>query len=483
MKKRLLFFLLLATICHFNTKALDASVAYATFKSPPSKSFVEVYLNIMGTTVSHKQLDSLSYQASVKVLILIKQKESIITFDKYILDGPQSKYPLDFMDVRRIGLPDGAYELEVEIQDMNDSTNFVSYNGKFDVAYQKESMLQSDLQLIHSLKPSALENAFVKNGYYMEPLPYNFYYKTDSVLIFYQELYNTDKTFDDKFLLKYVVEKIQGNGDMEAKIMGHKKLDPKPVNVILINKDISKLESGRYRLLVEVMNREGTVLSSRETQFDRSNPYRDTEMLLDKPIEEVFVAKLDSAELRYSLKAIAANVDKSSVASLNAVLSKGDVESQRHFLYGFWARISTDPQKAYEGYMEVARAVDNTYKSGFGHGFESERGRVFMKYGKPSDIITVENEPSAPPYEIWFYEQVPTSPPQSDVRFLFYNPSLAAGNYQLLHSTCRGEQQNPQWEVELYRDDNQSLQNLDIEATRLPGGGINRRAREYFERL
>lgn len=482
--KRILIALLLISFSHFAVQALDASIAYATFKSPPNKSFVEVYLNVMGTTVNHKTLDSLSYQASVEVLILVKKSEKIVTFEKYILNGPLSEHPLDFMDVRRISLEDGIYDLEVEIQDMNDSTNHVAYTGKFEIAYQKEeSLLQSDLQLIHALEASSDVSPFVKSGYHMKPLPYNFYYKTDTSLIFYQELYHSDKAFEDKFLLKYLVEKIKGNGTLEPVMMGHKKLDPKPVNVVLIKKDIKKLESGRYRLLVEIQNRKGEVISSKETQFDRSNPYRDTEIILETPVEDVFVSKLDSAELRYSLKAIASNVDDGSVRVLNTVISKGTVEKMRRYLYSFWSRIDEDPEKAYNRYMEVARAVDKTYKSGFGHGFESDRGRIFMKYGKPSDVVTVENETSAPPYEIWYYDRVPSSPPQSDVKFLFYNPSLAAGNYQLLHSTCRGEAQNPQWEIELYRDDNQIMQGLDNDASRVPTGGLNKRAREYWERL
>ncbi len=125
---------------------------------------------------------------------------------------------------------------------------------------------------------------------------------------------------------------------------------------------------------------------------------------------------------------------------------------QYQFLFAFWAnRQPNHPEAAYKQYMEVARAVDNLYSSGFGHGFETDRGYTFMKYGKPSDIVSVEDEPSAPPYEIWIYYDFPQTT-QSNVKFLFYNPTLVGDDYRLLHSTARGEIQNPQWELELYRD-------------------------------
>ena len=78
------------------------------------------------------------------------------------------------------------------------------------------------------------------------------------------------------------------------------------------------------------------------------------------------------------------------------------------YLYSYWALYNPNNAKAaYDAYMDVARAVDKTYDSGFGYGFESDRGFVFMKYGKPSDVTQVEDETDAPPYEIWSYNDFP----------------------------------------------------------------------------
>ncbi len=101
--------------------------------------------------------------------------------------------------------------------------------------------------------------------------------------------------------------------------------------------------------------------------------------------------------------------------------------------------------------MEVAKAVDYTFKSGLGYGFETDRGVIFMKYGKPNNRVEVDTEPAAPPYEIWVYEEFPWTS-QNHVKFIFYNPSLAGGHFRLLHSTARNELSNQQWEVELYTD-------------------------------
>jgi len=479
MKKILIFTLLLFFVLSTRIQALDASVSYASFKTTEF-SFIEVYLNIMGTTLEYESIDSILYQAKVEVLILIKKGEDIVQFDKYILDGPVTKYPNDFMDVRRFPLGQGEYTMEVSLVDVNKPDNNAVYEKVFKIDYTQDGLLQSDMQLLSSYRQESSNSVFVKNGLFLEPLPYNFYYKDATHLCFYQELYHSDKALNDKFLLRYIIERINGNGKTEAVMVGNKKLDPKPVNVVLVKKDITKLKSGNYQLVIEIRNRDGDLISTKQVPFQRSNPYLQQEEIAAADLTEEFVADMNAEELRYSLKAIAPIIFDKNVEVLNMVISDNDIEAQRRYLFSFWARLNpNEPKVPYDKYMEVARAVDEKYNSAFGHGFESDRGYIFMKYGKPLDIVTVENEPSAPPYEIWIYDQVPSSPPQNNVKFLFYNPSLAGGNYQLLHSTCLGELQNSQWEVELYRNDNDAMNRTDFDSETV-GSGFNRRAREYF---
>ena len=98
-----------------------------------------------------------------------------------------------------------------------------------------------------------------------------------------------------------------------------------------------------------------------------------------------------------------------------------------------------------------------------------------MKYGRPDDIVTEENELNAPPYEIWIYYELARTR-ERNVKFLFYNPTLATGGYQLLHSTSRYELQNANWEQELYRDAVQPISS-GVDANSM---SFTKRAREYF---
>ena len=103
-----------------------------------------------------------------------------------------------------------------------------------------------------------------------------------------------------------------------------------------------------------------------------------------------------------------------------------------------------------------------------------------MRYGNPSEIIPVDQDNGAFPYEIWLYNKI-VKTNQVNVKFLFYNPDLAGGDFRLLHSTARGERNNPRWEPELYkRVQSEIIQNDGIDDTKVQSN-FHRRAREYFD--
>jgi hypothetical protein len=129
MMKKIFQSLAFLLLCSFSSQALDASITYSTFKSP-SQNYVEVYLYVVGKTVTYvPNADSTMYQAGVEVVILFKQGEEIIKFDKYNLSSPKSSSQENFIDLKRFALPDGEYQIEVSIQDNQDAENVVRYDG------------------------------------------------------------------------------------------------------------------------------------------------------------------------------------------------------------------------------------------------------------------------------------------------------------------------------------------------------------------
>ncbi len=445
--------------------ALDASVSYATFKSP-SQSYVEIYLHVAGRSVTYQPITDSTYQAGVEVVILFKQGDEIVKFDKYALNSPEARGPIDFIDLKRYSLKDGQYELVVAVKDLHRPENAKEFKTEIVFDYSTDDLQQSGLVLLASYQRSDdAANAFVKSGVQIEPLPYNFYGRHASSLIFYNEIYNADKTLGEDFLVSYSIEKLE-DGDSEMVMIGHKRQKAQPIVPLLVQMDISQVPSGNYNLVVEVRNRAKELLSRKRIFFQRSNPFLDQELetlqlAANVNIEEEFVQKLTPEELEYSLRALTPKLPQGDVDLVNAIVRNDSINAQRLYLFSFWAKESpNNPEFAYQKYMEVARAIDQQFDSGFRHGFETDRGYIYLKYGQPDDIENRDQEPSAPPYEIWTYYQFPRTN-QNNVKFVFYNPSLAPGDYQLLHSTAIGELNNPQWQRDLYREVPNEIQGSD----------------------
>lgn len=453
MKNILLFLSLILSLINLN--ALDTSLSFARFSSPNS-NYVELYLHVSGQTVKATSITGSTVQGTVKVLIIFEKNGEVVSFDKFQLNSPVGAKVVDFVDLKRYSLENGIYHLTIEIEDVADATQVRKYKVEdFEMNFSKNNLEQSDIQLLASVSTVTEKGILVKNGLLMEPLPFNFYGRGANTLSFYHEIYHSDTQIGEDFVVSYRVEKLE-NGKAKSMLIGHKRQKPSAVNPILQRMDISNLPSGNYQLVVEVRNRERELLSTRSSLFQRANPIADAQLLEDAlaavNLEEEFVNELDKDELEYALRAIVAIMPSMDVELVDIMLRTDSIQAQRMYLYSFWLKENKNyPKVAYEKYMEIAQAIDNMYQSGFRHGFETDRGYTYLKYGQPSDITRNESEPSAPPYEIWSYNQLPETG-QNNVRFIFYNPSLVADDFILLHSDVIGERNNPQWQLELYKD-------------------------------
>jgi hypothetical protein len=112
-------------------------------------------------------------------------------------------------------------------------------------------------------------------------------------------------------------------------------------------------------------------------------------------------------------------------------------------------------------------------------GYKTDRGRVYLQYGAPYDIVTSVNEPGAYPYEIWFYTTLPDK--QTNIGFAFYEPSLASNDYILLHSNARGELHDMRWKVKLYENVASQDELMDYDVTEVEDRVNMQRAVDMYD--
>ncbi len=463
--------------------ALDAGISYAVYATP-DQSYVEVNLEVAASTINFITVDSNHLKGGVEVMMLIKKGDMVAAYEKYLLNSPLVKFPQSLLDVKRMQVPAGEYVLEVRVQDLNDSLNNKIIQQPLVVAAPK-SIYLSEVQFLRGFKADESNNPFTKNGYFMKPLPFAFYDKSLKKLAFYAEVYHADKSIrDGEYLVRYFIQEEKGNGIKTLISSGSQQKKPSAIDALLVQMDISKLESGNYSLTVELRDKTNQLLATRTMAFQRSNPLFkiDESLITDEMVAQQFVENLDEKALRYALRALGTMVTGTESETLKNALASDDLKQMRFYLYRHFVRQDANkPEEAYQSFIQVANAADKKFKSGFRYGFESDRGRAYMRFGLPNDVIHVEDDPAAPPYEIWVYENFPSTN-QKNVKFLFYNPSLAGEDYITLHSTARGEINNPRWERVLYaRNAGEQYDGDNTQDATTMQRNVNRNARVYFE--
>ncbi len=98
--------------------------------------------------------------------------------------------------------------------------------------------------------------------------------------------------------------------------------------------------------------------------------------------------------------------------------------------------------------LAAVQYVNRTFGTIHQRGIYTDRGRVFIQYGPPSDTWGHEFDPGALPYQIWKYN---VTARRGNVIFVFYNPTGIDNEYELIHSNAFGELNNPRWRHLIYQ--------------------------------
>ena len=459
MKRSFIFVLLalvtLASNAQVKTKRLKPYLSTTTYCVPGMTPFVENAIAIDNRSAVYKEFEPGKFKATVEIQTIFRQGEEICAFSKIALDSPMvtDTAILDgaFIDQQRFSLPNGTYQMEISIMDMNSGEALPVEAMSVEVNYPDNVPAISDILLFDSYAKAEKTSVCTKSGFDFLPRVYPFYGANEDKLHFYTEIYNSDKLYDEgKFLVNYYIETVESSNRMQNYSF-NKRFDINKVNVLLNTIDISELPSGNYYLVVEMHDRSNELICSKSWFFQRSNPSKayDMDDLSSVNIANTFVNNITEIDtlrkyIRY-LDPLCTELERNYCSSM---VKTDDVKTMQQFLFNFWSRRSPmNPKQGFDDYLAAVRRVNMSFGTTSFPGYRSDRGYVFLKYGQPDKIMEVPDEPAARPYEIWHYYQVAN---QHDKKFVFMAPDRSTNDYQLIHSNMVGEINNPRWPMEIY---------------------------------
>ena len=193
---------------------------------------------------------------------------------------------------------------------------------------------------------------------------------------------------------------------------------------------IEGLETGNYNFVVEIRNKENKVIATKKTFFQRSNPKAKVNWnnLQEVIIEHTFVEDITNSDtLREYIKELYPISDVAERNYTENVVKSDSIKFLQKFFYSFWkSRSLLQPEEEWKKYKTQVEYVNKLYGSQIKKGYESDRGRVYLQYGAPNNVVESKHEPAAYPYEIWHYYVIGN---QRDKRFVFYSPELVGNDY------------------------------------------------------
>jgi len=445
------FFIVISLFSCFSYSQEDNSLVefdYAQFGYDSTSNYVEFYYSFNQSVLTILKNDSANFvMATLAVQIedtLSGQKviDKIWKVTHEVETGIVSASSL----VGAIGflIPEGSYRVFVTGTDSASGKKRVIKETLFVKPYIGDAVGISDIQLASNIiQDSPNKNSvFYKNSLEIIPIPTSVFGENQPVVFFYCELYNLLKD-KSKNSLKFNYRVFDSQGNM---VSNREKVISKTIDsrVELGSVVVNKFPTDSYTLVVTVVDTATNKGTSSAKKFYIFNPsVARTDTAINKSnvslaSEFGSMAEEEMDDLFNKSKYIASSAEIDRYEGLNTI------EGKREFIFNFWRSRDTNPSTlrndAYQEYMKRVQNANQRFTAMSRPGWKSDRGRVYLTYGEPSEIERFPNQTDSKPYEIWHYNEL-----EGGVIFVFADIT-GFSSYQLLHSTLRGELRDDDWE-------------------------------------
>lgn len=488
-----LLLLVVTAILQLGSSAqITAYFSSNVFNTPQNEPFLETYVTLNGNSLAAGQINS-HLENSVTMLFTLRKDSTILKANKYRLTGPAFDTivnPPVFIDQQRYQVPNGTYTLQLSISDnYAPDTKPLVFTKTVNIHYTGQSIECSEIQALESYKKSLAENKLSKSGYDLIPYSVNYYPESSNNLAFYFETYHLDKLLgpNKPFVYAYYLESADRPGVALTSFGSFRKMTANSVNPLLGRLDISQLVTGNYNLVIDLKDENNELKLQRKYYFQRLNRSVDIIAISNNAENRTLTQYFGQCNNLDTLKMfveclwpIAGTVDKERI--INQSLKK-DATLMKNFIVDFWERRAADtanPLNMWARYYRQVQQAMVLFKCGKQPGYYTDRGRVFLQYGPPSQRSVQLMENNTFPYEVWLYYRTSDAVNGqffSNRRFVFVNKMLGDDCYMLIHSDMRGEINNPRWQFEITRRNNEGASNPD---NNTPAGTQDNQFNEIF---
>ena len=440
---------------------------HASFALEADASLVEFYLSFEAATLSYAATEQ-GFLAELPVGMSIVRSTQAGMGDSPEEPVWQDELNLSFLMADTTGLaegqhfvhqvraaiPPGEYELQVEVPE-DPSRERVGVEMRRDVLvpdFTGDGLVGvSDVTLASSIQQSDdRDNLFWKNGLLIRPNANQLFGSGLNTLFYYAEVYNLDQLTSNTG--KYTVFTYLSNANLPQPMSQYQKRTSRNLtspDVLVGTFNIRELPSGSYFLRIAVLNENNESIAEQSRKFFVYNPdvQREEQVVsLEESFETSQYARMTEEEIERMaehVEVIATDAERRRLRGIR------DLDEQRRFFMQFWNVRDPNPNTPVNEYQDefysLIQYANDRYTNSFNEGWQTDRGRILIRFGAPTAIDPHLFDRALEPYEIWEYNNIPG---EGQAQFIFADVS-GFGTFELIHSTVTGEVKSSNWMDEI----------------------------------
>lgn len=446
----ILFFI--ANILADISDSANIKIDTSSFLGDDKKTYQEVYYKIPYKNLSIKTVGDKSrveFEINTNIIddkgIEIEKRSSKHYAD---IDTSKSLY-IDYRSAilqSAFSLSPGKYLMNIELIDLN-SEYRENFKETIEVlSFANSNLNISDIQFAGLIDVSQnTQSPFYKNGLLVIPNPSRVYGASNMFVRFYAEIYNlqlapanndSGKTYFVKYTIYDNVGKIAGK-------YPKKKFTKCGTNCVLRDAiSIGFLKDGVYKLEVKVIDNLNSQEAVRTGKFIITG--------LSTPLDISSAKQNDEAYTIIDIGNISEMIDQTQYIDYDGELKNINElsdDAKRKFLKNFWMKRDSNPQTPENEdmieYYERVRYANEHFKEAKREGWKTDRGRIYIKFGEPSEIESNPPQMGSRANDIWYYHSGGNI--KANMKFIFADLK-GYGRYELIYSSEESETTRPDWE-------------------------------------
>ena len=433
----------------FSQDNFDFEFDYAQFGYDSTSNYVEFYYSFNQSSLTINHSDTADYTEGILHITIedTSTGESQVDQDWLISHIVKDSTNLNKNLVGVIGfiLNEGIYKCDIIGKDAINSDKQRSITEILEVKpFYQLGIAMGDIQLASNIiqESDNTSSIFYKNTFEVIPIPSATFGENQPVLFYYTELYNLANS-NSEGLLQLSKKVFNSRGQIvnsDSKLISRSLDSRVEINTVMTY----KLPTDTYTLVLSLIDSAANYGISSSKKFFVYNPlveYVDTFKTQGSNIVLGMFGVMSEEELDdfFAKSRYIASVPE--IDKYEVLISEN---AKRIFLTNFWKARDEDPSddmnQYLKDYMRRIKESNIKYKALLKEGWQSDRGRVYLIYGQPSEIDRYPNQTETRPYEIWYYNDI-----EGRVQFIFGDVT-GFSDYQLLHSTKRGELRDDRWQ-------------------------------------